>query len=398
MPFLSEFSSDGGSPFRLKIKNGPYVDEYLSPSAGERIRDFTAQDDSLIVNMTAGDVYIGKRVNELIPIHIVGQQILSAAVNRDVHIGGNPYSTSTTRTRTAILRYSGTTSVAVFRGITGQTPVTTYLPGDGNLNVNSVATTNNMIGQINRVVFIGDELFYIRWSATDDRLFIYQWDPTTSSWNPASFTYSGSNTNIPATGTFNGTTVGSNAWSTMTWPEINNNNLWMVGFYTTGSTYHKIHYSSSTNAWVIEDITTGPTSMPTTQPSCLAIDGSNWIITYSNSTNGIYSYSTDGGDTWQGADVGAFGSYFFKQCGSANGRFYTINTPGVSTTLPGCLMSTTTPNVASSWVFEDSAVSLHHLLRNNGNGTACYASTGWTTGPITTQRNQPHHSILKFIG
>lgn len=402
MSTLSQFTG-GGDIYRLKIKNGPYLDEVLPVNSGYHIRDFTAQNDNLMISMTRGDVYIGQRVNELLPCYTLGVNQITAD-NYDVHIGGDPYGTPLNRIRAGMARYGSNNLVQPMRGSYGQQPVVAFFDADPNITNtgNSTnSTSNNMVNCVNRFMYSGDDIFFINWSRSSDRLYINEWNEVGSSWTNPNWTYTGtsqSNLTSNSGSTFNGG-AGMNQWGTMTWPELDpaTGDIVMFGRHDNGSTYHKIVYDHSANQWNISDCVTGPTAMVSGEPSCLSIDGNNMMITTSITTATTYCWSSDGGANWSTVDVGAFGNWHFKQCGVANGRFYSINiTDQNGSAQSGMLMSSTNPGSASSWDYVDTPMVQHFYLRNNGNGTACYASTGNTNS--ATRRNWHTHGILKFTG
>ena len=391
MSFASQFG--GGSDInRLKLKAGPYLDEVAPPLSNHHIRDFTAQNDHLMISTTNGRVFIGKRFNELLECRPHDSSQLFAP-SYDFNIGGDPFPTALNRYTTAISGYSGANTDQIRTGSYGIEEKTIYLNLSSNVSVNG--NNNNPASGgygacIKRFMYSGDDLFYINWHQSPDILYIYQVDNSNGAWSLASWTYSGAQT-LNASGNFNfGGCTGC------TWPELDPATGDIIMFMQISSNSYKLTYDHSANSWTFTD-SSGLNAMPTNRPNNLSINGTTMMIAASSSSNGTYLVSTNSGANWTSVDAQTFGNYYFKECGVANGRFYTINTMGANnSTYAGMLMSTTTPQTVSSWQFESvSEVPSPQYLRNNGLGTACYVSTGY---PNAQNNNHSLHSIKKLTG
>lgn len=412
MSTLSQFTN-ASDRFRLKVKNGPYVFDNINvvENNNVHIRDFTAQNDSLMISLTRGDVYIGKRVDQLYPV--VLYNVLSGTSNRDYHIGGDPYADVTSINRAGIARYQTTNTVQLYRAPSGRIPQVTFDGGPSTGYSTTIrdalasATTDDGFGRF--MYTTNDELFFIHWRGASEDLDILRWDTTTSSFVNASWTYGGSVAGFSSSGTFTGTTSSSSAQTgnidRCSQPEIDpsTGNIFML--LQRSNNWFRVQYNVSpgNEGWTILDVTTGPNNFPTTNiPCCIAIDntGNNMLLTTGSSMSSIpssarYWNSTDGGDTWTENSL-AGTNLVMRQAGYANGKFYSINTSSDLASW-GDLISVDTADLGtpSSWVFEQIDISRCVFLRNNGLGTACYVSTG---GRAQSIRFQPQHGILRLTG
>lgn len=412
MSTLSQFAG-GNDRFRLKIKNGPYLDEYIPASSNIHIRDFTAQNDSLMISMTQGDVLIGKRVDQLYPA--VLYNLITQTNNRDYFIGGDPYADVTSINRAGIGVYASASQYFLYRAPSGRIPQVTF---DGGPSTGYSATVANAdpqnlhdVGFARFMYTSNNQLFYIHWLSSNDNLHVFGWNTATLQFETQPYTYGGAKTSIfSASGSLNGTDNGPNNIQVCTAPEIDpsTGNIFMLA--RRGSTdWFRIQYSVSTGNWTVLDVTTIPANFANTAAaSCLAIDntGSNMLLTVGfgiTRTPGTadpsaisYWNSADGGNTWTQRDL-AGTNIVMRQAGYANGKFYSINTSSTNSSF-GDLVSVDTADLGtpSSWVFEQTDISQCVFLRNNGLGTACYVSTG---GLINQARRfQPQHGILRLTG
>lgn len=413
MSNLSQFSV-GNDRFRLKVKNGPYVFDNIVSNNDVHIRDFTAQNDSLMISLTRGDVYIGKRVDQLYPAVLYAT--VSGSLNRDTHIGGDPYADVTSINRAGIAKYVTTNTVDLYRAPSGRMPQVTF-DGGPNIGYPTTITTalasNTLDDGFGRFIYTSnDELFFIHWRSATEDLDIFRWDTAASTFQNATWTYGGS-TEFSSSGTFQGIT---NSASNLTGvidrcsqPEIDpsTGNIFML--LERGGSWFRVQYSVSSGNWTILDVTTGPSNFPAGPtgkiPFCIAIDntGNNMLLTTGSSQTSVpasakYWNSTDGGNTWtERSLVGT--NLVMRQAGYANGKFYSINTSSESATAQhGDLISVDTADLGtpSSWVFEQTDISRCVFLRNNGLGTACYVSTGGRVNQSI--RFQPQHGILRLTG
>ena len=204
MSTLSEFTG-GNDRFRLKIKNGPYVFDNIATNNDVHIRDFTAQNDSLMISLTRGDVYIGKRVDQLYPAVIYSQP--SSSLNRDNHIGGDPYADVTSINRAGIGKFSTTNQIALYRAPNGRIPQVTFDGGPSTAYIVGVdgALSSGLTdaGFAKFIYTSNDELFFIHWKINTQDLDIFRWDNATLSFVNATWTYGGS-TEFSSSGTFQG--------------------------------------------------------------------------------------------------------------------------------------------------------------------------------------------------
>lgn len=392
MGFLSQYSGSSDVN-RLKLKGGPYLDEVCPPTSSHHIRDFTAQNDHLMISMTDGRVFVAQRLNELLECRSVNTNILFNT-SYDHIIGGDPFPTNLNRVTTAIAAYNNGSTDQIRRGMYGLPEKTLYFPADATLTVTqtSNSTLASLTNSVKRFVYSGDDLMYISWNGTDDSLRIYQYNNTTGVWDNATHAYSGSSAPFAGTTTFNLNGIGGSST-----PEIDPATGDIVMFVTTNNnTDFKITYDHSTNTWNIVDINGLDSSFmdASVRPATLSISGTTMLMTAQLSSNGNYLVSTDSGLNWTQYDAATFGLYYFKESGCTNGKFYTINTLGSSTsTYPGVLMSTTTPQTLSSWQYESvSEVPSPMYLRNTGLGE-CYVSTGYQS---TSNNNHSLHGIKKL--
>ena len=392
MSFASQFG--GGSDInRLKLKAGPYLDEIVPPTSNHHIRDFTAQNDHLMITTTNGRVFVGKRLNELLECRPHDSSQLFPP-SYDHNIGGDPFpSAPYNRYTTAISAYSGANVDQIRNGSYGIEEKTVYLNLSANVSVNGSSNNPSSSGYgacIKRFMYSGDDLFYITWHQSADRLYIYQIDNSNGNWNLASWTYSGAQ-GLGASGSFNLTGV-----TGCTWPELDPATGDIIMFMQISGNSYKLTYDHSANSWTFTD-SAGLNAMPANRPNNLSINGTTMMIAASGTSNGTYIVSTDSGANWTSVDAATYGNYYFRECGVANGRFYTVNTMGSNnSTYSGMLMSTTTPQTVSSWQFESvSEVPAVQYIRNNGLGTACYVSTGYSAAQ---NNNHSLHSIKKLTG
>jgi hypothetical protein len=346
-----------------------------------------------MISMTDGRVFVAQRLNELLECRSLNNGLLYTS-SYDHIIGGDPFPTNLNRITTAIAAYSGANTDTIRRGAYGMPEKTLYFAASGNITVSSSnnSSTGSLTNSIKRFVYSGDDLMYISWNGSDDSLRIYQVNNINGNWDAATHAYSG--TNAPFAGT---TTFNLNGIAGASTPELDPATGDIVMFVTTtNNTDFKITYDHSTNTWNVADISgLNATVFDGDQrPYCLSISGSTMVMMRQLYSEGIYLVSTDSGLNWTEINAGTFGTYYFKESGVANGKFYTLNTLGTSGSLqPGILMSTTTPQTVSSWQFESvSEVPAPMYLRNNGTG-GCYISTGYNQ---TSGNNQSLHAIKKL--
>lgn len=411
MSTLSQFAG-GTDRFRLKVKNGLYLDEYIPTSSNIHIRDFTAQNDSLMISMTRGDVFIGKRVDQLYPAFLNNSS--NPTLNLDYHIGGDPYAdvTSTNRAGIGIRSTTSNSLYSLFVARNGRIPQVTFDGGAATGYVVSVQTaiTNNLhnSGFARFVYTSNNQLFYIIWNSGDDNLYVYRWDNGTLQFVTEPYTYGGTKTALfNSAGNLDGISNGPGTIESCTAPEIDpsTGNIFMLVKKTDNNDWFRIQYNVASGTWTVLDVTTIPAGFGNSaSASCLAIDntGTNMLLTYGfgiavNESGLSYWNSADGGDTWTRRDLTGNISAM-RQAGYANGKFYSISTSSVNNWY-GDLVSVDTANLATpgSWDLEETCdISQCVFLRNNGLGTACYVSTG---GNFNQQRNfQPQHGILRFTG
>lgn len=409
MSTLSQFAG-GTDRFRLKVKNGPYVDEYLPTSSNVYIRDFTAQNDSLMISMTRGDVLIGKRVDQLYPAAIYNRPNLTA--NRDFHIGGDPYADVTSINRAGIGTYLNGSQVDLYRASNGRIPQATFDGGPtfgyGVTIANPLTSNLHDVGFARFIYTSNNQLFFIHWKENDNNLYVFRWDTTSDDFVIASYTYGGTKTGFNLNGDLDGSGNGPGNIEACTAPEIDpfTGNIFML-VRRTATDWFRIQYSVTAQSWTVLDVTTIPANFDNTNSaSCLAIDntGSNMLLTYgfsitNNPSSKFYWYSSNGGNTWNQGDL-TNTNIAMRQAGYANGKFYSINTNvSSSNSFFGDLVSVNTGDLATpgSWEFEENCdISECVFLRNNGLGTACYVSTG---GNLSQVRSfQPQQSILRLTG
>ena len=393
MSTLSQFSG-GSDRNRLKLKGGLPLDILCPPQDNIHIRDFSVQNDHFMISMTNGRVFVAKRLDELLECRSVdGGQLFTPSY--DHMIGGDPFPTNLNRITTAISAYNGANVDRIRRGAYGISEKTLYLSPSGNLNVtnSSNSASSSMTNSVKRFVYSGDDLMYISWNGSTDTLRIYQVNNSTGNWDASVHAYSGTNLPFSSQTTFNAL----NGISGASTPEIDPATGDIVMFVTTTSnTDFKITYDHSANTWNVADISGLNNSFidALARPGTLSINGSTMLMTEQSYSNGSYLVSTDSGSNWTQIDTAAYGGYYFKQSGYSNGKFYTINTLGSTTSpYPGILMSTATPQTVSSWQFESvSEVPAPSYIRNNGTGR-CYLSTGYFG---TANTGQSLHAIKKL--
>jgi hypothetical protein len=387
MAFFSQYAG-GTDTYRLKLKNGPYLDEVVPPTSNHHIRDFTAQNDHLMISMTNGKVYVAERLNELLECRALDAGALFNA-SYDHAIGGDPFSTDANRITSAISAYNANGTDVIRNASYGQFHRTSYFPTSPAVTVGtSNPSSSGMSSTIRRFMYSGDDLMYINWNTSVDTLYIYGVDNANGTWGLQTWTYAGSQ-GLGASGNFNFSGV-----SACTYPEIIPATGDIMMFMVINSQSYKLIYDQSANSWVFEDAI-GLTNMNTTRPNALSYGGSIMMIATAYSSNATYFVSTDTGANWSEIDAQAFGNYYFKECGVVNGKFYTISTTGaVNSNYPGMLMSTTSPQTVSSWAWENiPEVPVATYLRNNAQGNACYVSTGYYNA---TNLNHSLHSIKKL--
>lgn len=407
MSTLSQFAG-GTDRFRLKFKNGRYIDQAFPISSNIHIRDFTAQNDSLMISMTSGGVLIGKRVDQLYPAILYNTTTQIA--NYDYHIGGDPYADVTSINRAGIARYTNTSNIRAYRAANGRIPQVTFDGGPSNgysLPVASIATSGtNNTGFARFVYTSNNQLFYIHWQANTDNLYVYRWDTGTLNFVTEPFTYGGSKTTLfSVSGNLNGVDNGPGSLQTCTAPEIDpsTGNIFMLA-RRQGTDWFRIQYTVATASWTVLDVTTRPANWTfNSSAACLAIDntGTNMLLTtgFSANTNvaaTLYWNSADGGNTWTQRDLPGT-NIVMRQAGYANGKFYSINTSSTNA-FYGDLVSVDAANLADpeSWDWEENCdISQCVFLRNNGLGTACYVSTG---GTLSQAISQAQHGILRLTG
>ena len=144
---------------------------------------------------------------------------------------------------------------------------------------------------------------------------------------------------------------------------------------------YRLTYDHSANTWQFSD-TTFTFATLTDQPYHLSISGSNILMAGEKSAT-TYFYSTDGGDNWTANNVQASNNWRVKGSGVANGSFYMINcAEAAGTQYDGHLMRSTD---LINWTYIDhSEVPSVNMIRNNGQGTACYIANGGFSNSSTS--------------
>lgn len=365
MSTLSQFIG-GSDANTLKLKNGSTLDE-IHGYTNVNIRDFTAQNDHLMISMTDRTVYIGKRFNELLQCVPNDSNQLFTTSN-DLHIGGDPFPTQLNRFTTGIATYQNPQDDAA-RVSNSTTPhKSVYFPQSANFaTTSSNNIANNARNQhVKRFIYSGDDLFYISWNHTSNELRIY--DFSTGAPVAATYTYSGSQ------GLSGSQFSVISDVNRCTYPEIDPATGDIVMYMRIGNAGYRLTYDHSANTWQFSDTTFGFSGMSSQNPYHISINGSN-IFMAAEVARATYFYSTDGGDNWTSNNVQTSDNWYFKGSGFANGAFYTINCEGASgSEFHGNLMRSTD---LINWTFVDhSGASGVNMIRNNGLGTACYISNG----------------------
>lgn len=371
MSTLSQFTG-GSDRNRLKLLNGSYLDDILG-YANANIRDFTAQNDHLMISTTDGRVYIGKRFDQLLQCQANDSSILHTP-SYDHHIGGDPFPSNLSRYATGVATYTGATTDRARVSHTTTPHKSLYLPLTGNFTVSgsSNTATSNRNSHIKRFIYSGDDLFYISWNSATDQLYIY--DFTTGAPVAATYTYSGSQ-NLTGTSFAPRTSV-----SACSYPELDPATGDIVMFMRISSQGYKLTYDHSANTWEFFDTTYDFAAATASEPMHLAMSGSNMLLA-SELARSSYFYSTDGGNNWTVNNVQVSDNWYFKGAGVANGSFYVINCEGANgSTFDGGLMRSVN---LTTWVWVDhEEVPTVNMIRNNGQGTACYISTGYPSSGI----------------
>jgi len=382
MSTLSQFigGSDGNT---LKLKNGSSLFEVHTTSAG--IKDFTAQNDHLMICMTDNTVYIGRRVNQLLQcVPNNGTALFTAS--RDHIIGGDPFPTELNRFTTGIACYTSATSDQVRLPYSAPPHKSVYRAASSALAVTNTANPVSGVrsGHVKRFMYSGDDLFYVIWNSTGDRLTIY--DFSTGSAVLPSYTYSGSQG-------LSGTTFPVTNVTRCTNPEIDPATGDIVMYMTINNAGYRLTYDHSANTWQFSDTTFTFTALSQNIPYHISISGSN-ILMASERSETTYFYSTDGGDNWTANDVQASNNWHVKGSGVANGSFYIINCAELANSqYDGHLMRSTD---LINWTYIDhSEVPSVNMIRNNGQGTACYISNGGLTNGTTSSDSK---LIAKITG
>ena len=370
MSTLSQFISGSGNT--LKLKNGSSLFEVHTTVAA--IRDFTAQNDHLMIGMTNNTIYIGKRVNELLQC-VPNDSNTFFTQSRDHIIGGDPFPTQLNRFTTGIAAYASATSDQVRLSYAASPHKSIYKQATSAFAVTSSSNPINNVRSehIKRFIYSGDDLFYVVWNSATNRLSIY--DFSTGSPVLPSYTYSGSQG-------LTGTTFPVSNVTRCTYPEIDPATGDIVMYMCISGAGYRLTYDHSANTWQFSDTTFTFTSLSQTQPYHLSISGSNILMASEKSTT-TYFYSTDGGDNWTANDVQASNNWRVKGSGVANGSFYMINCADFAgSQYDGHLMRSTD---LINWTFIDhSEVPSVNMIRNNGQGTACYIANGGPSNSLNS--------------
>lgn len=366
MSTLSQFIG-GSDANTLKLKNGSSLFEIHTTTAA--IRDFTAQNDHLMISMTSGTVYIGKRVNELLQcVPNDGNSLFSGG--RDFIIGGDPFPTELNRFTTGIAAYVDNTRDRARLPYSAPPHKSIYRVESSNFTVTNTSNPLTSIRNrhVKRFIYSGDDLFYVIWNSVGSRLTIY--DFSTGSPVAATYTYSGSQG-------LTGTTFPVDDVTRCTYPEIDPATGDIVMYMCIDGAGYRLTYDHSANTWQFSDTTFTFTTLTDDQPYHLSISGSNILMAGEKSAT-TYFYSTDGGDNWTANDVQASNNWHVKGSGVANGSFYIINCAEASgSQYDGHLMRSTD---LINWTYIDhSEVPSVNMIRNNGQGTACYIANGGVT-------------------
>lgn len=369
MSTLSQFIS-GSDVNRLRLKNGSTLDEIHGYALTSGIRDFTAQNDHLMISMSDSSVYIGKKFNELLQCVSNISSFIVNVSSFDHSIGGDPFPTQLNRYSTGIGSYLGNREDGASLSTTGSPLKTVHLSVTSNMIVATSSfqniNTNTRQNAIKRFIYSGDDLFYISWLPSIDQLYIY--NLSTGAPVVATYTYSGSRglTGSSFSPVFDVTRC--------TYPEIDPATGDIVMYMCISNLGYRLTYDHSANTWEFFDITSNLNTLDASEPYHLSISGSN-IFMASERSRSTYFYSTDGGDNWNGNNVQASNNWYFKGSGVANGSFYTINCEGANgSQYDGHLMRSTN---LTTWTYVDQTeVPTVNMIRNNGLGTACYISNG----------------------
>jgi hypothetical protein len=388
MAFLSQYAG-ATDIYRLKLKNGPYLDEVVPSSSNHHIRDFTAQNDHLMISMTNGKVYVAERNNELLECLPNNADLFNTS-SYDLLIGGDPFVSDTNKLTSAIAYYQNATTDSIRNSSYGPTHRTIYYaPIGASVTSGSNSATTTLTNSIRRFMYVGGNLFYFIWNASSDTLRVLEVDHTTGAWTNVDITASSTSAPVNTATEINFTGITS-----CTYPEIVPASGNILMFFTTATNQFKLEYDLSSGQWDCVDV--AGLNMSTSEPSSLAIGTDRMMIANSVTSSSTYLTSNISGSVWSTITVS--NEWNVKQCGFANNRFYTITNEGsgsIGTPYSGVLMSAQFPANNTTWVYESTPeVPAVKYIRNNGLGTACYISTGYHLGGVNN--NQSFHAIKKI--
>lgn len=382
MSTLSQFIS-GSDVNRLKLKNGPYLDE-ISPPSSYGIRDFSAQNDHLMIVTTDYRLYVGKKFNELIPCAPLDSNIFIPGNfnpgEYDINIGGDPFPVDPSVVTTAFSYYDDSTN-HIFWKSSNDIPIKSFYEDSTAVAVETVLNfTTNAVGNLRSFIYsdggLNKRLLAVH-SSNSSSLRVHFHNEAQGTWDLQTYSYSGQTNVFPAaTGSFNLTFNFTPSYLTI---DPSTGNAVFMMSYVNGNQYFlfKCAYNPTTAVIDITDATVGnPNISFSMREIAISSDGNTYVAAYTLGPTQTYFVSTDGGSTWTSYDMNAANGYQCKHIGYANGKFYTIAARSAST-YRGVLLSTSTPQTPSSWQLEViPGLEFPSILRDNKRGTACYISTG----------------------
>ena len=393
MAFFSQYAG-GTDTYRLKLKNGPYLDEVVPSSSNHHIRDFTAQNDHLMISMTNGKVYVAERNNELLECLPNNADLFSNPSNYDLLIGGDPFVSDVMKLTSAIAYFNNTTTDAIRNSSYGPTHRTIYYTPSSPITVSSSnnSSTSTLTNSIRRFMYAGGELFYFYWSASTGELKVFEVNHVTGLWSIVDLD-SVTTTFAPVAGA---TTIDFSGIVGCTYPEIDHRSGNIIMFFAATVEGFKLEYNINSGLWSCGGVNGLEGGEMSTGPSSLAIGTNEMMITSTVSSATKYLSGNTDGLAW--LSITNSNEWNFKECGFANGKFYSIVNEGsgsVGSSYSGVLMSLNSdPSNSAFWQYENTPeVPAVKYIRNNGLGTACYISTGYHS---STNTNQSFHAIKRI--